>query len=393
LGKEQFGELGIIQSTIAMFTVFASFGVGMTATKYVAEFRRTNPQRAGSIVFSSTVIALASAALMATLLLIFAPWLARNALAAPHLTPLLRISAASLFFGAFQGAQTGALAGFEAFRTIAYLSLMNGVSSFLFLIAGVTWGGIKGAVISSVASLALACFVTHVALTAEARKLGIRIRSAQFTSEWRALLHFSFPALLSTIMVSPINWVCRAMVVNNFHGGYAQMGVYNAANQWQASILFLPSCLSAITLPVLSNLYAERRLMAYRQTLIYSLILNGGSSLAIASLVSLVSGHIMAGYGATFVEGRSVLIVLAFSAVPFAAGSVVGSAIISSGQIWYGFLFNMLWACSILGFSFLLIPKYGAMGLAAATLLSYSVHFLWQTAYFIRFLRFPPRQA
>jgi O-antigen/teichoic acid export membrane protein len=101
----------------------------------------------------------------------------------------------------------------------------------------------------------------------------------------------------------------------------------------------------------------------------------------------------MAGYGATFVEGRSVLIVLAFSAVPFAAGSVVGSAIISSGQIWYGFLFNMLWACSILGFSFLLIPKYGAMGLAAATLLSYSVHFLWQTAYFIRFLRFPPRQA
>src|SRR5437879_2227347 len=38
LGKEEFGELGIIQSTIGMFGTLAGFGMGLTANKHVAEF-------------------------------------------------------------------------------------------------------------------------------------------------------------------------------------------------------------------------------------------------------------------------------------------------------------------------------------------------------------------
>ena len=37
LGKTAYGELGMIQSTVGMFSVFAGFGLGLTATKYVAE--------------------------------------------------------------------------------------------------------------------------------------------------------------------------------------------------------------------------------------------------------------------------------------------------------------------------------------------------------------------
>ena len=44
LGKETFGEFGIIRSTVEMFGVFAGFGLGLTATKYIAEFRRTDPE-------------------------------------------------------------------------------------------------------------------------------------------------------------------------------------------------------------------------------------------------------------------------------------------------------------------------------------------------------------
>ena len=38
LGKTGYGELGMIQSTVGMFGVFAGFGFGLTATKHVAEF-------------------------------------------------------------------------------------------------------------------------------------------------------------------------------------------------------------------------------------------------------------------------------------------------------------------------------------------------------------------
>ena len=40
LGKTGYGELGMIQSTVGMFGVFAGFGLGLSATKHVAEFRR-----------------------------------------------------------------------------------------------------------------------------------------------------------------------------------------------------------------------------------------------------------------------------------------------------------------------------------------------------------------
>lgn len=50
LGKVGFGELGMIRSTIEMFVVYAGFGLGLTATKYVAELRDLNKERAGKMI-------------------------------------------------------------------------------------------------------------------------------------------------------------------------------------------------------------------------------------------------------------------------------------------------------------------------------------------------------
>jgi len=45
LGQTGYGEMGVIQSSVAMFGVFAGFGLGLTATKHVAEFRNSDPDR------------------------------------------------------------------------------------------------------------------------------------------------------------------------------------------------------------------------------------------------------------------------------------------------------------------------------------------------------------
>ena len=39
LGKVIYGQVGAIVSTISMLGTFAGFGLGMTATKHIAEFR------------------------------------------------------------------------------------------------------------------------------------------------------------------------------------------------------------------------------------------------------------------------------------------------------------------------------------------------------------------
>lgn len=42
LGTTLFGEYGMINSTISMFATFAGLGLGITATKFIAEFKETN---------------------------------------------------------------------------------------------------------------------------------------------------------------------------------------------------------------------------------------------------------------------------------------------------------------------------------------------------------------
>ena len=85
LGKEGFGALGIILSTAGMFGIFAGLGLGLTATKYVSEFRRLDPMRAGRILAFSACAAYISASAMTALLILFATPLARYILASPDL--------------------------------------------------------------------------------------------------------------------------------------------------------------------------------------------------------------------------------------------------------------------------------------------------------------------
>ena len=122
LGKETYGEFGIIRSTVNMFTVFAGFGLGLTATKYIAEFRNSDPHRAGRVMALSGLFAAISGGVIALGLGIFAPWLAQASLNAPHLANPLRLGALMLLLTAMNGAQTGALAGFDAFKAIAVVT-------------------------------------------------------------------------------------------------------------------------------------------------------------------------------------------------------------------------------------------------------------------------------
>ena len=155
LGKQGFGGLGVVQSTVGMFQVFASFGLGLTATKYVAEFRNVDPARAGRIISLSFLAAVATGLVIMVPLIIFAPWLAQHALAAPALAGPLRMGSLVLLLSALCGAQTGVLSGFEEFKTIARINLLSGLANFPLMVAGAYLWGLPGVVVALVFGLVI----------------------------------------------------------------------------------------------------------------------------------------------------------------------------------------------------------------------------------------------
>ncbi len=385
LGKMGFGELGMIRSTVGMFGIFAGFGLGLTATKHVAEFRRSDPDRAGRIIGLSGLFAMLTGGLMALGLFIFAPWLAEHTINAPHLSVVLRIGALILFINALNGAQTGALAGFEAFKTIAYVNLFVGLISFPILVCGAYFGGLTGAVWALAINLGVNWLLNHLALRKEVRRYSVPFTFRNCSREWSVLWKFSLPAVLAGSMGGPVYWACGAILVNQ-PDGYGEMGIFSAANQWYVMLLFLPSLLGQVVLPVLSERLGQKEIKQSMKTLVLAIKMN---LLIVAPLVlvaSIASPYIMNLYGEGFRSGWPTLVVVLLTAGLLAVQTPVGQIIAASGKMWIGFAMNTGWALTFI-VSTLLLIDFGSFGLATARAVSYIVHATWTFGFAIWIIR------
>jgi len=385
LGREQFGEYGMVQSTVGMLGIFAGLGLGVTATKYVAELRRSDPERAGRIIGLSLLVALISGGLLAVALTLFAETLAAVTLNAPSLVLELRIASIVLFLTAFNGAQTGSLSGLEAFRTIAKISLARGVLTFPVTVILVLFWRLPGAIWALVVSAALACLLSHFYLRSHCAAEGISLRFSGALRERRVLWAFSTPAFFSSALVSPAMWLANIMLVHQA-GGYAELALLSAANQWRSAIGFIPGVLGQTALPILSSLHGNRDRARYANTLQWNLALTAITAGAAALPVIVGAPWIMRAYGPGFAQGWPVLTISATTAFVSCLNGAVGTAILSSGAAWAGFAFNAMWAGVFISGCHFLVVSHGAFGQATAMLAAYLAHTIWQVVYLRRCL-------
>lgn len=376
LGKTEYGELGMIRSTVTMFTVFAGFGLGLTATKYIAEFRETNKIKAGKIIGLSTIFAGITGSIIAIIILLTAPIIASKTINAPHLVNELRLGAFMLFFSAINGAQTGILAGLEAFKSIAKVNIIAGLVAFPIQIGFTLLWGLTGSVIGFGTNFLVLWSLNFISVRKISSNFNIKIDFTYSWSEWPILYKFSLPALLSGLLVSPVLWACNAMLVNQ-PNGYEEMAIFDAGFQWRNSVLFIPAILSQIALPLLSSESTNHK--KFSKILKTNILLNLVSSLFIALLILFFSKLIMSSYGEGFIEGRNVLNILIITTVLISINSVVGQAMASKNKMWYAFSLNLIWAISILAASYYFNTRNsGALGLATAYLISYIIHTIAQ---------------
>jgi O-antigen/teichoic acid export membrane protein len=365
LGKEGFGELGLINSTLGMLGPLAGCMLGYTCTKNIAEHRYRNPEKAANILALTGFIAWITGGVVAGGLFFLAPWIASRVIAAPHLGEVLKISSLMIFFGALNGVQTGALAGFEAFKEIARVNLIVGLVTFPMVIIGAYINGLNGLIWGLTGSNLINWLLNHKALRHIAAQSEIPFRLKGCLNEWNILWKFSFPSMLTSMFSGLAVWGCHALLVNQ-PNGYGKMGLLNAANQWRAPILFLCNSLGNIVLPVLSSLNTLADRDKYYKILKANIKINGLLALLISISFAFLSPWILQMYGEGFVEGVLVFVVIVLITPVEAISGVLGLAMVSTGKLWNTAGFNLIWAGLAYVLSMNLIPSYGALGLAIA---------------------------
>lgn len=381
LGEEGFGELGILIGTLTVAGNLAGLGPAVGATKRVADARATNPVRVSDAV--GAALSLASLAGLAAAAGVFAaaPLLAARVLGAPNLSGALRMGSVMVFVNAVGVAQAGALTGFEAFKAQARVSFFRSLFGLPAAIGGVWLYGIPGAVGASVLTAAAGSWLFHRALSENCRRVGavvsIRSSRAELGAAWR----FSFPVFLAGALPGPVAWSANILLVR-LPNGHAEMGFFSAADQWRLAAAAIPGVVGSVSLPILSGAYESGNRSKFTRFLAQTALLNAVLAGLVALPVLLLSREILSFYGPGFAAARTPFLLLAAAAVLAGVNVVIGSAIIAVGSIWWGCLFNVLWAASLLACWLLLLPL-GAEGLALAYVLAYAAHTTWQLAYVV----------
>lgn len=384
LGKAVYGELGIIQSTVGMLGTFAGFGMGTTATKYVAELRYKDPAQAGKIIALSSLVSWSVSLVLMVVLYFAAPWLCLHTLVAPNLTGYVRISGLLLVLSGVNGAQLGVLSGFEAFKSIARVSLLTGLLNFPMIVGGAFFFGLGGLIWGMVIAQGLGCLLNLYALRHEANRYGIPISFSSCMSEIPVVWRYSAPAVLGSALISVVNWIAATMLVRR-PSGYGEMGSFNAANQWFNALMWLPYIVSGVTLPVLAERLGAGDKANTVRLLKMTLRINAVFVLPVMGIGCLLSPFIMKSYGKGFASAWPTLIVVLVTAAVLSLELIVGELIAAAGHMWLGFVSNIGWGLIFLGTTPWLL-KWGAFGLASSRLLAYVAHAVFMGAYLLIFI-------
>jgi O-antigen/teichoic acid export membrane protein len=372
LGQQGFGEYGMVNSTAGMMGGIAGLGIGSTVTKYVAELKSSDPERASRILALASAVMFFSAMLYAVFFMGFAPWLASKTLAAPHLTDALRISAITVSLSVVNSVQSCSLAGCEAFRDNSIIATIASILQSILVVIGAWFGGVGGAVTGMAAGMVVTVYLTRRVVRGEWRKYALYLNWRGMSQEWRVLVHYSLPTFLIFVLMGPVPWLTNTMLAHQ-PNGYSELGVLNAAVQWQGAIQFLPGIVCTAMIPVMSEKCGQGDILGSLRVMMG--MVKGVALIAIplAVCLCLLSPVIMSGYGETFAQGYWTMVFLVLTGMLSAIMIPIGNFVMASGLVWKSLFFNIGWIIAMLVASWCLV-HLGANGLALARLIAAVVH-------------------
>jgi O-antigen/teichoic acid export membrane protein len=364
LGREGYGEVGVIIASSTLFTLLGGLGLGVTATKYAAQMRSGHPDRVRRFLGGIQVLATLSSLIVACVVALYAAELA-VVLNRPGLVASLQLAAVVLFLQGIDSVQVSILAGYEAFAALARVMLLRILVNVPATAVGAYVYGLEGVVGAMILTTLFTVWLHRSAMNSIFTRERVSIRYAVDLSMLKPLWEFSVPAFLTTAVTMISMWAVNAVLVNQ-PGGYFDMGLFNAANQWRALGIFIPSVFNPATFSIQSNLFATNR-ESYHRSVIGNLVVQGTVAGVVAILLSVLAPYLMWLYGSEFHGAAEVLVLLALGWFLVAPIGAFWSAAVARGQAWANFLFIAIGAACQVVFAKALVAS-GARGIALALL-------------------------
>ena len=183
LTKINFGELGLLYSTVGMIGIFAGLGLSTTSTKYIAQYKDTDKEKTGRIIMLVFIISFVLSFSSALILFLSAGFIGSDIFNAEHLKFAIKYSAFFVLFEAMYKAQQGIIIGYEKFNILFIIDLIKGVTTLLLVIIGVNNHGVEGAIFGFTVSSFLSWLLQNIYINKINRKEKIKLNHKKLLFE------------------------------------------------------------------------------------------------------------------------------------------------------------------------------------------------------------------
>lgn len=371
LGPDGFGQYGIVLSTVAMFSVYGGFRLANTSIKYVSEYRLRDPERAARVLKLSLAVSLVLCGLVGLVVSGFAPFFAEKMFDRPELAGCLVLGGLLVLFQGYESIVSQSLQGFEDFRSVALINAVRAILTLAICVPMAYFLGVKGAILGVAAVAVCVLPQSYSRLRRNKRRdhLPARTSLREAMREWPILWHFALPGFLTLVVISSVNWLGR-MLLTRIGGGFASVGLLDAASQWMNLAFMVPTMMAGVVLPILSESHGRNAASEYRHAL--SLQIKAVMMVSLPITIALIgfSRLIAALYGAKYHGADELLPLVVVAGFFHTFNMALRVNYESKARQWTNLSFNGLWAVILLVAAVLLVPRAGVFGYAVAMLIS-----------------------
>lgn len=350
LGKDLYGEYGVVKSTMFYIAMFASFGLGTTATKFIASKIQEQQNGLRQLINDIIYIAFIFSVVLAVILLFFSQWLA-DFVSAPQLGTPFKFLAIIIVFRALSTAQTGILSGFKSFKVIAKNSVLSGLFLLLFSVPLCYYKGLNGALVALTASQIFNFYINFIALRMLYKDCP---KDIGCKSQKMELVRYSFPIALQECCVSLTNWLAILMLTKLSSLG--ELGIYSASIQWNAIVSFIPTLLMNV---ILSHIVSSTNDKQHHNLIFKQMIIVNITSTIIPVAVFFIFIDLIAGfYGQSFDSMNNVMRILILVPILESCGSIFKAEYVAKDKNWLYFIFRLIRDISMLVLSYYLLSVH-----------------------------------
>jgi len=367
LGKEAYGEYGMIKNTLVQIAIFSTLGLGYTGTRYIASAISEDVdlvKRYVKIIYQLSFIA---SFILAVCTFCFSQEIA-NYIDAPETSFAFRLTAFIVIANAVNTAQIGILSGFKAFKTIANNNVLGGVVTFVLSVLLTYFYSLDGALIALLISMMFNAFINMLSI-----KTAVKAYPSTIVDDtkglYKDLISFSIPVALQESLYSVVGWAMSLLLIKM--ANYGELGLYTAAAQWSSIVLFVPGVLKNV---ILSHFSSSPNHFIMRKRM---LLINFFATFVPFLIISACSSFVSRFYGQTFATLPLVLIISCAGSIFSSISSVIIYEFIAKKKTWFVFFARFIRDLSILGLSYLLLSHSGISGAVAISSSSVVVYALF----------------